>query len=309
MKKHLISISFMALTALLALSSCEQQERVSPVAVSGLRITASVGEFATKATDTGFEIGDKIGISAGRGAVYEGAQPVNVPATFDGEAFVADKGAIGWLSDEITPDRLVTFVARYPYDADKGPFDDQSFEVKADQSTHEKYTASDLMFAETAACPMDDAVHFGFAHKLSQVMVQVDNLLDFPVDEVYISGVQGRASVRYEASSLPIAEGERGTVKACRVEIPDADGVAREAWVAVVPPQVIHASVILKTEDGMKYEFSMNNRQQLLQGRRYCAFLELDETTYGSDINLTVDNWAEELQFGAEPSSDDSPTN
>lgn len=309
MKKYLISIIFTALALLQALSSCERQEQVAREASSGLRFTASIGGFATRATDTGFEIGDRIGISAERGAVYEGTLPANIPATFDGEVFVVGEGAIGWLRKEINTDKLVNFVARYPYEEDKDPFDEQTFEVLADQSTHEKYTASDLMFASTAACAMDDAVHFGFAHRLSQVMVQVDNRLDSSVEEVYLSGVLGRAKVRYQTYIEPIAEGERGTVKACRVEIPDADGVAREAWVAVVPPQVIHASVILKTEDGMKYEFSMINRQQLLQGRRYCAFLELDETTYGSDINLTVDNWAEELQFGAEPSSDDSPTN
>lgn len=303
MKKHLISILFMALTALLALASCERQEQPASMTASGLRFTASVGEYATKATDTGFEIGDKIGISAERGAVYGENLVRNISATFDGESFVVDEGAIGWLSEEIDPDRLVTFVARYPFAKDKDPFDEQYFEVLADQSTHENYTASDLMFAETAACALDDAVHFGFVHRLSQVMVQVDNDLDSPVEEVFISGVQGRTLVRYQFYAPQAPQGETGTVKACRVEIPDADGVAREAWVAVIPPQTTHASIIVKTEDGMKYTYPMKGRQELRTGRRHCAFLELNEKTNGADVNLTVDNWTEDnqMQFGAEP--------
>ena len=296
MKRHLISISCIALS-LLALTACVREGQKEQPSSAGLRFTASVGGYATKATDTAFETGDMVGISAGWEVQWNGETPENVPATFNGETLVPDEGEFKWI-DGLDADKPVKFVACYPYDPDQNPMHERyQFTVQADQSTHENYTASDLMFADVLACPMDDAVHFAFYHKLSQLMVKVDNSLDSAVEEVYITDVSGTIWTSCYASSISYVDDEHtGAIKACPVSLVGEDGVAEAAWVAIVPPQPVKSSIVVKTEDGKTYEYLMKTRIDFKTGRRHTASLVLDKDCTDTDCELELGDWADTVE-------------
>ena len=178
MKKLLYIAS--AFIALATLWGCAETNGPEAPAEGGLiRFTASVGQY-TKATDTGFEEGDKIGLYAGTPLNL-----VNIPLTYSRNALTSEQ-ELRWGDGQTAK---TTFRAYYPYFAQMESQPEViPFIVKKNQSQHKDYTVSDLMFATTEASPADESVKLQFNHLLSKLILEIENQTTDPVKEVLIGG-------------------------------------------------------------------------------------------------------------------------
>ena len=143
-------ILMIAAAAAVCLAACSKSEDGVP-GDRTLRITPTIGNpsltpaamtaASTRATDTDFELGDKVGLKVTMTA--DGKDFVsNKPMTFDGTDFKAE--GFLWYEDV---NATSTLFAYYPWQ--EGGDIPAEFSVKADQSG-DNYTASDLIVAVKA---------------------------------------------------------------------------------------------------------------------------------------------------------------
>ena len=144
----------------------DKQVRITPTIANPALTPASMSS-GTRATDTDFELNDKVGLT--------------ITMTADGSAFVANKEmsfdgtdfkteGFLWYEDV---NATSTLFAYYPYQA--GAAAPAEFSVKADQSGA-NYTASDLIVAvKTGVKPTLSSTQMTFKHKMSRIVISVTN--------------------------------------------------------------------------------------------------------------------------------------
>lgn len=173
MKSSILSISVILATAF-GMSSCSQED------------TPKVGEYPmnfnfimpgqTKATETAFENGDKVGLF-----VKESAQPLEISGnkvnnellTFGGNAWTSTR-KLYW------DDGKYDAFAYYPYVSDVTSIKDFPFSVETDQTASAGFGASDFLFASAkdltaSASPVD----LRFRHILSRLTIRLIKGEDF----------------------------------------------------------------------------------------------------------------------------------
>ena len=160
----------------------DKQVRITPTIANPALTPASMSS-GTRATDTDFELNDKVGLT--------------ITMTADGSAFVANKEmsfdgtdfkteGFLWYEDV---DATSTLFAYYPYQA--GAAAPAEFSVKADQSGA-NYTASDLIVAvKTGVKPTLSATQMTFKHKMSRIVIGVTNESGFDITDIVIKGAVG----------------------------------------------------------------------------------------------------------------------
>lgn len=244
-----------------------------------IKFTASIGSFQVKATDTGFELGDKIGLFAG-----DPVRANNLPLTWNGANMVPES-KLFWAPGQ---EESTWFAAYYPYDPNR-EYTWSEFTVNADQSTRELYEASDLLAATNVAYMKDGVVNFIFAHRLTKIVLLVENELeDASIAEVYIGNVQGRVQGSIDGSFEGI--GLPGTVKAGSVTL-SADGAP--AWTCIVPPQYSRPRLVIKTTDERQFSYDLEQELWLSGGCRYTFHVLLDKGTISVDSTPEVTEWTD----------------
>lgn len=158
MKKIIFSSA--ALLAMIA-TGCSNDLEVSPAGESYLKVYGTINELRTRATDTGFDNGDAIGVNTDAGND-------NVSYTYSGDSFAATGQNI-----KIAGQTSVT--AYYPYNA--APVNNEiSFDL-ASQSV-------DFLFAEAVTVSKENTTaNFNFSHKMSKLQFTV-----IDKDEQYSNG-------------------------------------------------------------------------------------------------------------------------
>ncbi|MBE6239594.1 MAG: fimbrillin family protein [Bacteroidales bacterium] len=143
---------------------------------------------ATKATETSFEAGDRIGVYI---TAYDGNTPLplqlggnyknNNPVTFDGTSWTADP-VIYWGEGKYD------VYAYYPF-MNPQSVDELQFSVALDQRTAETadalsaYEASDFLYAvKRGVTSADGEVRLPFKHKMSKLTVNITKGEDFEGD-------------------------------------------------------------------------------------------------------------------------------
>lgn len=281
---NIFRLSISALVIGAALSGCtairEDSTADGPVE---LRFRASVGTFQVKATDTAFEVGDAVGLFADA--------PVNarnVRMDWDGANLVPEE-RLFWMPGQ---ERTTFFTAYYPYNADvTGTW--ARFCVNADQSTHELYTASDLMAAHSAQTSPDGLVSLEFYHALSKIVIYLENGIEgAEIADVYLSNVFGR----YEcdlANCGPEFYGnvidKPGTIKAGKVVT--AEGAT--AWTLIIPPQSVSPNLIVTTTDGRQYTGWPGSDIWFGPNTRYSVQAVLDGESVLTDFTAEVTEWTD----------------
>lgn len=161
--KQILTIVFGAA----ALVSC-QQEHALPQEGRAIKFTASFDE--TKATDTAFEAGDRIGLT------------INAPVNVSNVTLVADGNTLNpekplyWPVD-MPESESAQFVAYYPYaaiDVSRPVY----VEIGPNQYKPEVYKASDYVGAVSNATPSDEVVNLGFKHLMSKFNITVVDQLE-----------------------------------------------------------------------------------------------------------------------------------
>lgn len=214
--------------AALLLASCDKAEEIT-VDDGSIRFEMQYPS-ATRATETSFEQGDKIGLYL---TEYTGETPAplqisgnwanNVAATLDGTDWVTAK-KIFWS------DNRMDVYGYYPY-MSLTSVDEQPFSIALDQSTERVgdqlggYEASDFLWAKTEGVDQSaETVTLQFSHRCSKLVIQ---LVKGPSYEgelpdnatVYVHSVVPTATIDLATGAVTKdIFGEMATVKARKVD-------------------------------------------------------------------------------------------
>ncbi len=182
MKKIFIS----AIAILAAITGCNKIE--TPAVTDDGTMRFNVAHPATKATETAFEAGDKIGVYI---TGYQDGKPLalqlggnyknNNPVTFDGTSWTADP-VIYWGEGKYD------VFAYYPFMIPES-VDELQFSVALDQRVEETadalsaYEASDFLYAvKKGVTSADGEVELMFKHKMSKLTVNLIKGADYEGD-------------------------------------------------------------------------------------------------------------------------------
>lgn len=300
------NIIIVAAVAAMALGACSVKEEVT-TGTRAIRFTTNLGTYTTKVTDTNFEEGDAVSLF-----VEEPINQFNVKMNFHGDELVPEK-QISWLEGQTGS---TDFFALYPYRSDwKDVSDLNVFSVNADQSTHELYSASDLLGASYSAYPDCNSVPLNFTHRLSlfELEVNIDangsGTIDKP-KEVYLEGVYGKVRVEIYHGMYVWTVGQKGTVRTGKVSDRDwpSDGEtvkeSRTCWRAILPPQSMDFKVIIVTESGKQlvYKNAGWSVYEMESAHRYNGYIYYDAnySTDDFDGQIDVSEWTadNDVQFG-----------
>ena len=226
--------------ATLVLVGCENSENI-PVVEDGVMQIEVLHPSATRATETAFESGDKIGLYA---TEYNGdvASPLqisgnwanNVATTYDGTAWTPAK-KIFWSENKMD------VYGYYPYMTPTS-IDEHLWSVQLDQSTPETedalsgYEASDFLWGKaTGVSQTDGDVQLEFKHRCSKLVVKLVKGKDYsgvlPTEsELYIHSTVPTATIDFTNGAVTkYIYGDMETIKARRVD--------DETFEAIIIPQ------------------------------------------------------------------------
>ncbi|MFI3286539.1 MAG: fimbrillin family protein [Rikenellaceae bacterium] len=269
MKRNL----FLALGALVALSSCSKEADVTPSTETN-KVTFEAGDIQTRVSGSQFEYGDiaKVEAYSSNGAVY-----ATENYTYDGN------GTFSTLSPIVLEDNAsLSYAAAYPSTATSGNFaSDFNFTIKADQSGISNYESSDLLVAKVAATSSAKPT-LSFFHTMSTI-------------NVTLNGVS--------ASNCTIAlqAKNNATVNIADASYVEAGSVTTlnpyktsTGFCVIVAPQTLAASNLATiTVGGETYTWTLDSSSELLSGYRYNYTWTIDQVAGTSDVEFTglINDW------------------
>lgn len=231
--------------AILLLAGCSNEQITSEKVDSNVmrfdmlhpsQISASAK--ATRATDTGFESGDSVGVfiaAQGTALQLAGNYVNNTKISFNGTAWTPAR-TIYW--DNGTYD----IYAYYPFMPTITSVEDQPFTVASDQTTAKigtalgGYEASDILFANSkSVTASNSAVQLQFKHKMSRLLIQLvkgeDYSGELPDDaEVYVHSTVPSATIDFNAGVVTRNQyGSTQTIK--------AKNLGSHQYAAIIVPQ------------------------------------------------------------------------
>ena len=169
-------LSFIAVSVLFVACSKEANQPEKPVSAGRISISPTI----TKVTETSFEQGDEIGLTIAR---KSGIWADNAKLSYAGGLF---SGELDWYPDSDAS----TLKAYYPYSATFPT----TFTVALDQRSG--VSSSDFVAAvKTGVVPSKEAIQMTFSHKLSNVLITLENRSGNSIDGVTIGGMIPTATV------------------------------------------------------------------------------------------------------------------
>ena len=135
------------------------------------KIPITIATNITRATDTAFETGDKVGIyvvNEPEELKVSGNHADNIAFTYSGSWTTATP--IYWKDETTKAD----FYCYYPYTSAISNIESYPFAVKADQSNEANYKASDFLWGKTeSVAPTKNAVGITVKHTMSNVIIKL----------------------------------------------------------------------------------------------------------------------------------------
>lgn len=220
--------SILAIAALLMVG-CENSEDI-PVVEDGVMQIEVLHPSATRATETAFEGGDKIGLYA---TEYNGdvASPLQISGNWANNVATTYDGAIWTPAKKIfwSENRMDVY-GYYPYMTPTS-IDEHLWSVHLDQSTPKTadalsgYEASDFLWGKaTGVSQTDGDVQLEFKHRCSKLVVKLVKGKDYsgvlPTEsELYIHSTVPTATIDFTNGAVTkYIYGEMETIKAKRVD-------------------------------------------------------------------------------------------
>lgn len=286
---HLILAALAACVA----ASCASghDETPEPVKIP-ISLSCGITPIATRATDSGFETNDRIGLYVVNyngdtpGTLLSGGNHVdNMQFTYNGTW--SPSTAIYW-KDESTP---ADFYCYYPYGNAPTDVSVFPFEAMADQSTETNYKASDFMWGKVAkVSPTEQAVQIKLNHLFSCAVVKVaagngftDEALAASDVQVKLNHAMRKAAINLNDGSLS-PQGETGSVTFLR-------GTDNEFKALVIPQNISStADFITVTIDGK--DFNMEKGFSFVSGHRHTFTVTVRKTSNG--INVDIGAWVDD---------------
>lgn len=258
-----------------------------------IRLSTNIG---TKATDSGFENGDKVGIytvnydGETAGTLSDSGNHLdNIGFTLNGDEWKADK-EVYWL-DQTTP---ADFYCYFPYTASIEDVSALKFSVKEDQSTLADYKASELLWGKTVGAePSSDPVKITVNHAMSNLIIYLtpgngytEESLAAEEPSVEITGVKTDISMDLSTGNVT-AEGDSKDITPYK---------ENTYWRALVAPQDIIGTQLIKVTIGSD-TYTLNQTVTFEPNKQYKCTLKVNRISEG--VNIGIGGWeASDTDFG-----------
>lgn len=248
-----------------------------------IKISASAD---TRATDYGFDTGDKIGIYV---VNYKGGNPValasignhvdNICFTYNGSWTAPEP--IYWLDNSTHAD----FYLYYPY-AQVQNVSAHPFTIATNQSTAASYTQSDFMTGKASdVTPTQDAIMLTAQHRMSRATIEVKPGNGFTTESlakaniaVKINGVKCNTNINIATGAVSVA-GEASSITPL---------LENGIYKAIIAPQsVAEGNLITITIDGR--DFNLKKSFTFEPGKSHKFTVTASKTSSG--VNVTIDGW------------------
>lgn len=258
MKKTLFFL--FAVTAMVC--GCQREDLGTKVKDYGqvtFRIEEGSYSFATKATESALENGDKVQILAGA--------PINAAS----EATVSDgnklvlANPIYWVKNQTATTK---FVAIYPGQSQTTTVID-NYKLIDELGVH-NYEYHNLFMAASATGTPGNTVELNFKHPFSKILINITNQLNSdPVSSVSVNGIIMDAALNLEAGTVSL-EG-RTPVNANAVELQTNN------YALIVMPQTATPSLVVNTESGKSFKFVLSQAFEFKAGTYSTANLTISD--------------------------------
>lgn len=273
-------------------SSGPNEEELAPIPPVAKKVPISLNcglSAATRATDAGYDSGDRIGLyvvnyngSTPGSLLQSGNHVDNMRFTYDGTWTSAS--TIYW-KDENT---LADFYCYYPY-ATPTDITAHAFSVQADQGTLSAYKASEFLYGKaTKVSPTEKAVNIMTYHSFSCALIKVvagngftEESLAAANISVKLNGCKTDAIVNLKDGTVK-PDGEVTTILPLKEE---------KQYKALIVPQTVKAdNFITVTVDGRDY--NLKKEFTFTGGKRHLFTVTVSKTSNG--INVGIGNWEED---------------
>ena len=252
-----------------------------------IKISPAIAE--ARATDYGFETGDRIGLFV---VNYNGSTPGtlansgnyvdNMRFTYNG-TWTPDT-PIYWQDNTTRAD----FYLYYPY-ADVKSVNSYPFEVRADQSTEAAYKASDLMVGKAVnIAPTASATQIPVSHVMSRIMLYLEAGNGFTKESLAAATVSVRINGVKCSSTVNLATGTATATGNPTSVVPLAADNAYKAL--IVPQTVAEGNLITFTVDGR--EFNLKKGFTFVGAKSHKFTVTLSKTSNG--VNVGINPWTDD---------------
>ena len=282
---------FILAATFVAMISCSEKLENTPTTPETDRLPINIATTLTRATDSAFETGDKVGIFV-----------VNEPNSLAASGNHADNAGFIYTNAKWTPDTPIywldkstkaDFYCYYPY-AENVSITAHSFATKADQSTLENYKASEFLWGTTAGVtPTEEAVGITVNHTFSNMVVILkpgdgftEATLSAATKSVKICGVKTNATINL-ATGVATATGNATEV---------TPYLENGQYRALVVPQTTEGgALVVVTVNGVDYTLS---RAMTFKANKQHKFtVTLNKVNNG--VNVGIGGWeTDEEDYG-----------
>ena len=282
---------FTLVAAFVAMVSCSENLENTPTTPETDKLPINIATTLTRATDSAFEQGDKVGIfvvNEPNSLAASGNHADNVGFSYAGATWNPDT-PIYWLDQTTKAD----FYCYYPY-AEAASTTAHSFATKADQSLLANYKASEFLWGKTTGVtPTEEAVNITTNHTFSNALVILkpgdgftEATLAAATKSVKICGVKTGATINL-ATGVATANGNATEVT------PYLDGAQYRAL--IVPQATAEGALIVVTVDGVDYTLS---RSMTFKANKQHKFtVTLNKVSNG--VNVGIGGWeTDEEDYG-----------
>lgn len=285
---HWIAISLLTVMAGCS-SSSDEEPPVAQLVPINLSCSIARQETISRATDYGFEAGDRIGLYV---VNYNGSTPGTLQNNgnhvnnmrFTYSDTWTPESPIYWKDEETKAD----FYLYYPYGTPT-TLETYPFSVKENQSSESNYKASDFLWGKTSGiAPTEKAINITAKHVFSCALIKVKAGNGFTEEslaasqmQVSINGVKTGATVNLH----------NGTVTATGNSVNIIPLKEDGNYKALIVPQAITSdNLITITIDGR--EFKLKKDFTFVSGKRHTFTVTVSKTSNG--INVNIGNWEDD---------------
>lgn len=285
---HWIAISLLTVMAGCS-SSSDEEPPVAQLIPINLSCSIARQETISRATDYGFEAGDRIGLYV---VNYNGSTPGTLQNNgnhvnnmrFTYSDTWTPESPIYWKDEETKAD----FYLYYPYGTPT-TLETYPFSVKENQSSESNYKASDFLWGKTSGiAPTEKAINITAKHVFSCALIKVKAGNGFTEEslaasqmQVSINGVKTGATVNLH----------NGTVTATGNSVNIIPLKEDGNYKALIVPQAITSdNLITITIDGR--EFKLKKDFTFVSGKRHTFTVTVSKTSNG--INVNIGNWEDD---------------
>lgn len=283
---------FTLMAAVAAMVSCSDKVENVPTTPETDRLPINISTTLTRATDSAFEAGDKVGIfvvNEPNALATSGNHVDNMGFTYT-TTWTPDT-PIYWLDQTTKAD----FYCYYPY-AEAANTAAHAFATKADQSSLANYKASEFLWGKTTGvAPTEEAVNITTNHTFSNALVILkpgdgftEESLAAATKSVKICGVKTNATIDL-ATGVATANGNATEVT------PYLENGQYRAL--IVPQTTAEGALIVVTVDGVDY--TLTRSMTFKANKQHKFTVTLNKVSNG--VNVGIGGWeTDEEDYGGD---------